>query len=171
VTAAGPATKARFALLAALVFAADQWSKWWIESRVPLHSARDLIPGFFQLSHVRNTGIAFGMFASRDGSILAWIVVAIEVAAMVGIASFYRRAPAGNRRILTALALIFGGALGNVFDRVVSGGVTDFLGFYLGSFRWPDFNLADSAIVVGVGLVLLDSLLTPSPPREVEAER
>ncbi len=170
-TSGDSATKTRFALLAALVFAADQWTKWWIESHVPLHTARDVIPGFFQLSHVRNTGIAFGMFASRDGSILAWIVVAIEVSAMILVASYYRRAPAGHRRILTALALIFGGALGNVFDRVVSGGVTDFLGFYLGSFRWPDFNLADSAIVVGVGLVLLDSFLTPAPPREAEAER
>jgi signal peptidase II len=166
-----PATKVRFALLAALIFAADQWTKWLVESRIPPHSAIDVLPGFFQLTHVRNTGIAFGMFASYGGSILSWAVVAVEAAAMVLVATYFRRTPPEHRRLLAALSLVFGGALGNVFDRVVSGAVTDFLGFYLGSYRWPDFNLADSAIVVGVGLLLLDSLLAPAPTQGAEAGR
>lgn len=150
-------SRARFLILSLAVFVLDQWTKWWVEAAYPLGFSSEVIPGFFNLTHVRNTGVAFGLFAAHGADGGAWFLVAMGLVALTAVAIYFRLAPFDNRLLLTALALIMGGAVGNLFDRVASGGVTDFFDFHWGGNHWPAFNIADSAISVGIGLMILDS--------------
>ena len=157
------AVKRRFLLLALAILALDQWTKWLVESHLPTPSSREIIPGFFHLSHVKNTGVAFGMLADLGEEGAAWLLALLGLAAIGVVAIYFRRTPARETALLTALALVLGGAVGNLLDRVTSGAVTDFLGVYIGSYRWPDFNVADCAISIGLVLLLLDSFRTRPP--------
>jgi len=157
------APKTRFLLVSLAVFALDQWSKWLVETTVPLHGARAVLPGLFEISHVRNTGVAFGLLAAHGDRVTTWLLALFGAVALTLILWYFHRTPASHRRLLLALALVLGGAVGNLLDRVVSGAVTDFLGFYHGAWRWPDFNVADSAISIGLCLLLLDAFLAPAP--------
>lgn len=137
----------------------DQWTKAWIERVLPVGGVREVIPGFFNLTHIRNDGVAFGLFASHDGAWKVWLLAALALAAIALVVGLLRSTPADQAVSLAALGLVLGGAVGNLLDRVMSGAVTDFLDFYRGSYHWHNFNVADSAISVGIGLLLLDSLI------------
>jgi len=143
---------------AVAVFAADRFTKWIIETRVSFLDTLNIIPGFFDIVHSQNRGVAFGLFS--DGT-SAWRSVALlifSLAAVLVISRILWNAERLDRLSLWGLSLILGGAAGNVFDRVLWGRVTDFLEFYIGSYHWPTFNLADSAIVIGSGLLLMELL-------------
>lgn len=152
-----PLGKAELALLAGVLVALDRASKVAVEAALPHGASRSVVDGFFNLVHVRNTGIAFSLFADaapwfRDG-----VLPAFSVAAIVVILVLFRRfqdVPGASR---VALALILSGAVGNLYDRLQQGYVTDFLDFFVGSYHWPAFNVADSAITVGAALLLLES--------------
>lgn len=150
-------SRTRFLLLSLAVFVLDQWTKWWVEAAFPLGVSSEVISGLFNLTHVRNTGVAFGLFAAHGADGGTWFLVAMGLLALAAVAVYFRLAPAHNRLLLTALALIVGGAVGNLFDRIASGGVTDFFDFYWGQHHFPAFNIADSAITIGIGLMILDS--------------
>jgi len=149
-------------LVALAVFVADQLTKWVIGSAIPLHDSWPVIPGFFRLTHVKNRGAAFGIFADSTSPMKIEVLILLSVVALVVVLLLLWEQP-GARRIGLGLALILGGALGNLFDRLAHGSVVDFLDFYLRGFHWPAFNVADSAIVIGAGLLVLDMLLTRSP--------
>lgn len=164
ITGRGFAKKARFLLVSLAVLALDQWTKWLVELHLPELTSQPVIPGVFHLSHVRNTGVAFGMLAAHGASGgMIWLIL-LGASALAVIAWFFWRTPAEERLLLVALALVLGGAVGNLLDRLVSGGVTDFLLVYLGSYHWPDFNVADMAISIGLVLLVLDSFRSPSRP-------
>jgi signal peptidase II len=157
--------KGRHLALAGTILALDQWTKWLVERHLPLHSSHELLP-FLHLSHVRNTGVAFGLFAS-GGSSAGTIALALLGAGVLTLVGWlFARTPIEHGRALFALALVQGGAVGNLLDRVATGGVTDFVGVYLGSYRWPDFNVADSAICVGVVILLYEWSRAPEPARD-----
>jgi signal peptidase II len=158
------AGKRGYLLLALTVLALDQWTKWLVERALPPHSSHEIVPGLFHLSHVRNTGIAFGLFAAQGELVSTLVLAALGLGALAFISWFFVRTPPDEKRLLTALGLVLGGAVGNLIDRVVSGAVTDFLGVYLGSYRWPDFNVADSAICFGLGLMVVDSFRARPEP-------
>jgi signal peptidase II len=143
---------------AALVFLVDRLSKALIEARVSFADAFPVIPGFFDIIHSENRGVAFGLFNDSTSEYRTGLLVAGSLAAVALVGALLWRAERLDRATLWGFALILGGAAGNVFDRIVSGKVTDFLLFYLGSYQWPAFNAADSAIVIGTGLLLLDLL-------------
>jgi signal peptidase II len=149
--------KLPYLLIGLGVLALDQWTKWLIEAHLPEQTSHEVIPGLLHISHVRNTGVAFGMFANggRDGS--SWWLSLFGLVALGLIAFLFHRTPARDRGLLAALSLVLGGAIGNLFDRISSGAVTDFIAVYIGSYRWPDFNVADSAISIGLVVILLDS--------------
>jgi signal peptidase II len=151
-------------LLALAVLALDQWTKWLVERTLAPNSSHEIVPGLFHLSHVRNTGVAFGLFASGGDGLATAVLALLGLTALGFVSWFFVRAQAGETRLLVALALVLGGAVGNLLDRLATGAVTDFLGVYIGSYRWPDFNVADSAICVGLGLMLLDSFLARPQP-------
>jgi signal peptidase II len=152
--------KAWAGLLAGAVIALDRLTKLWIETRVELFHSVVVIPGFFNIIHTENRGMIFGFMAESNG---AWrsivlIGVAAAVLVLVGLSlwNLPARLPLGQKNTRLALALILGGAVGNLWDRLVRGAVTDFLEFYIGAYSWPAFNVADSAITVGAALLLLD---------------
>ncbi len=150
--------KPRLLLLAAAVCALDLLSKVWIVRNLPRHAVETVIPGFLNLTHVRNSGVAFGLFSSL-GDWGPWVLAAAGVVAIVVVAVYFRQTPVSEKLLLWALALILGGAIGNLIDRVVNKAVTDFIDAYVGSYHWHTFNVADSAITIGISLMLLDLLL------------
>ena len=130
----------------------DQGVKVWIRTHLPLHETISIIPGLFDITHVANVGAAFGILA-HAGPWRELFFQVVSVAAMLGLALYYYTAPRRDRLLFWSASLILGGALGNFIDRVTLGHVTDFLDFYVGTYHWPAFNVADSAITVG-GLLL-----------------
>jgi len=144
-------------LLALLVWAADQASKWVVAHALHVGEVRSLIPGFFNLTHVTNRGAAFGLFANVSSPLGTILLVLFSTLALAVIGVLLWRNPA-DRLSGVSLALLFGGALGNLLDRVRVGRVVDFLDFHLGGYHWPAFNLADSAIVLGAAGVMLHLL-------------
>ena len=151
---------------AAGVFVLDRFTKWLIETHVSFLDTLRIIPGFFDIVHTENRGVAFSLFTDSTSECRTSLLVLFSMAAVVLVGGFiFRRADRLDRYSLTGFALILGGALGNVFDRIVWGRVTDFLDFYIGSYHWPAFNVADSAIVIGSALLLLEVL---RPGRQTE---
>jgi signal peptidase II len=163
------AHKLRYLFLSLGVIVLDQWTKWLVEVHLPQHAAHPLIPGFLNLTHVRNTGVAFGLFASDGASSSSWVLALLGLAALAAVAAYFWLTPGRDRFLLVALALVLGGAVGNLIDRLSSGAVTDFVDVYLGSHHWPAFNVADSAISIGIVLMALDSL-RPRQGKRVAAE-
>ncbi len=143
--------------VAAGVFALDRITKLLIQARVSFEDSITVIPGFFQIVHSENRGIAFGVFNDSTSPWRTPILAAFSVACVVLVgAVLWKMRKRVNALSLCGFALIMGGAAGNLFDRVVYGRVTDFLLLYIGSYEWPTFNVADSALDIGVGLVILD---------------
>lgn len=143
---------------AAAIFAIDRATKLIIESRVSFVDTYRVIPGFFDIVHSQNRGVAFGMFNDSTSEWRTTLLVIASVAAVVMVSVTLWNAKKLDRYSLWGFALILGGAAGNVFDRIMRGQVTDFLLFYIGAYQWPTFNMADSAIVIGSGLLILDLL-------------
>jgi len=144
--------------LAGAVFALDRSTKWLIETRLSTLDSYTVIPGFFDIVHSTNCGVAFSLFHNSTSPWRTTLLIVVALAALAVVGGMILRSSGADRLSVYGLALIFGGALGNVFDRIIWGGVTDFLDFYIGSLHWPAFNVADSAVVVGSGLLLLDLL-------------
>lgn len=145
--------------LAALVIALDQLSKWWILTSVMAPPRVIPLTSFFNLVLVHNRGVSFGLFGSAPHW-LPWALALFAVLISAALAIWLRRTD--SHLLAAALGLVIGGALGNVVDRVRYGGVVDFLDFHFAAFHWPAFNVADTAITLGVGLLLLDALKSPS---------
>jgi signal peptidase II len=148
--------KLRYLFLSVAVIVLDQWTKWLVEVHLPHHVSEPVIPGFLNLTHVRNTGVAFGLFAT-DGGEGTLLLTLLGLAALAAVAVYFWHTPSQDRLLLVALALVVGGAVGNLIDRVSSGAVTDFVDVYVGLHHWPAFNVADSAISVGIALLAIDS--------------
>lgn len=153
--------------IAALIFALDRVSKVWIERTVSLWDSYHVIPGFFDIVHAKNKGAAFGMFADSEHPLRTTLLIAVSVGVLLFISYVLLRpgkAGFSSTRLTTvALAFLLGGALGNIYDRVMYGEVTDFLEFYSGSWRFAAFNVADSAITTGAALLILDMWRTRRP--------
>jgi signal peptidase II len=143
-----------FLALGALL--ADQFSKYAIEKLTPAGTVRAIVPGLLNLVHTNNPGVAFGLFADSGTPWLAPLLIAFSAGVIVLLAWLLATGRAGGRLAQSGIALILGGAVGNVFDRVLRHSVTDFIDFYLGSHHWYTFNIADAAIVAGAGLVILE---------------
>jgi signal peptidase II len=155
--------------LGALGFAIplDQLSKAWISRSLTYADQIPVIPGFFDITHVRNPGAAFGFLATSAEPVRLFFFVGVTLVAIALIFSFYTKLAPGDRFSALSLGLILGGAVGNLIDRVRYGEVVDFLHFRLwGGYTWPDFNFADSFIVVGVILLVIELLATESESRE-----
>ena len=140
------------------VIALDHATKYFIEHRTPEDWVYTVIPGFFDLVHRHNRGVAFSMLASFEGPWLTPALITFSLL-MIGFMVWMLGTPhAGSARSRFGLALILSGAAGNVFDRILRGSVIDFADFYLGTHHWPAFNVADSAIFIGACLVIFELL-------------
>ena len=139
-----------FAAMAALVLGLDQATKWAIVAHVPLFERITVVPGLFNIVHYRNPGGAFGLFADQSGLFLAGFFICVTIGALGLILYLYAKTPPHQPVLAAGLALVFAGALGNLADRLQHGQVVDFLDVHAGSWHWPAFNLADSAITIGM---------------------
>jgi signal peptidase II len=151
-------------LLAIGVFGIDRWSKWLVESNLGAEDLKTVIPGFFNIVRSENPGIAFGIFQDNPTHSRTLILVLFSIVAVLLLAALLWRIDRLDTPSAVGLSLIFGGAMGNVYDRIHVGRVTDFLDFYSGTYHWYTFNIADSAICVGAGLLIL-SMLIASPQK------
>lgn len=139
-------------------WALDQATKFVVEHHTPEDWVRTVIPGFFDLVHRHNRGVAFSMLADWDSPWLTPLLIGFALAVMGTLVWLLVSDRAGGGRARIGLALILGGAAGNLTDRLLHGSVIDFLDFYLGQYHYPAFNVADSCIVTGAGLVILELL-------------
>ena len=147
-------------LISVVVIALDRWSKLWVSKHIELGQAIPVIPKVFRITHVLNDGAAFSLFAdSASPEHVRWGLIAFST--LAALAVLVALIKMGREITLTtlALALVLGGAVGNDYDRIRFASVVDFLEVHIVHYHWPDFNVADSAIVVGACLLLLDALL------------
>jgi signal peptidase II len=144
--------------LAALVLVADRLSKWLVETHVSAMDTIRVIPGFFDIVNSQNRGVAFGLFNDSTNPWRTLLLVLLCAGAVVFISAMLWRPEKLDKASFWGLSLVLGGAAGNVLDRAVWGRVTDFLDFYIGEHHWHTFNIADSAIVIGSALMILDML-------------
>lgn len=148
------------------VFVADQLSKGVVD-RLPQDFSRSVVPGLFRIIHAENPGVAFGLFQDSSPAFRDILITVSSLALLVVLAMLWRSKQ--SARTGYAMALIVGGACGNLFDRVLHGKVVDFLLFYLGNHSWPVFNLADSAIVIGAGLLVWEIIHDQAEPAPAPA--
>lgn len=148
-------------LVSAIVIALDRVSKGWIRLHIPEGSAIRVWDHIFRLTDVRNSGAAFSMFMdSPRPELTRWLLIAFSLIAAVVVLIILLRMGRRFSTTALALALILGGTIGNVWDRIRFGMVTDFLEVHIVHYHWPDFNVADSAIVIGGILLVIDALFT-----------
>jgi signal peptidase II len=149
-------------LIAVLVVALDRLSKWLVAQNIQLHDSLSIIPGFFRLTHVENRGAAFGLFSDSPSEWKVAVLILFSLIALVVVSALLWKNSHAMTTTGFGLALILGGALGNLWDRLMDGRVVDFLDFYLGGYHWPAFNVADSAIVLGAALLVAEILFSKS---------
>ena len=143
-----------FIVITAVVLVLDQVTKAVVSTSLKMYEIRPVIPGFLNLTRVHNTGAAFGLLAGQASPVRTFFFLTVSFLAMGVVLWMLLRLPPDQKVELVALSLIFGGALGNVIDRARLGEVIDFIDVYYRSYHWPAFNVADSAITVGVILLL-----------------
>lgn len=157
----------RSAAIIAAVVIIDRFTKMYIRAKLSAWDIHPVIPGFFNIVHTENPGAAFGMLSDSPGQWHEILLIGVSLIVMGIIAvMLWRPQRAGlqaNPLLRTGLSLVFGGALGNLWDRLFRGTVTDFLQFFIGSYEFPSFNAADSAITIGAALLLIDLWRTRHP--------
>jgi len=149
--------------VAGLVVIIDQITKAAILYKLPLYHSVSVIPGFFNFTHVHNTGGAFGFMANQSPSLRVILFVFVSLLAIGLIFFLYINTPRTHPFLAMGLAMIFGGAIGNLIDRIRLGEVVDFLDFYIGNLHWPAFNIADSAVSVGIAIFIFHLLFKKMP--------
>ena len=140
----------------------DQWTKHRVVLKLPLYRRVKVIQGFFDLTHVRNTGGAFGIFGGEKGGLGSILFVVVSLIAIGAIVFLFFKVKENEKTLALSFSLILSGAVGNLIDRLRYGEVVDFLDFHLSSYHWPAFNVADSAICIGIGLMALELLIRDS---------
>lgn len=153
----------RFAGVVAVVVLLDQITKALVMKLMPLFKSIIVIPGIFNLTHVHNPGGAFGFLAQNGAPWRHWVFLAAAAIALSMILYFHHQTPKTHPLLGLGLALIFGGAIGNLIDRLRFGEVIDFLDFHVADLHWPTFNVADSAVTIGVGIFILHILFKKMP--------
>ncbi len=158
-----------FFFIAAAVLLLDRLAKWSVASNIPLHDSVTVIPGCFHLTHVENTGAAFGLFAESTAQWKVGALVSFSIIALMVVSALLWKHSHSLSVTTIGLSLILGGATGNLWDRMMTGHVVDFLDFYVGSYHWPAFNVADSAIVIGAVLLVSEIVFAKSGNEAVKS--
>jgi signal peptidase II len=147
-------------VIAILVFAGDQATKALVENSIPEHSTIAVLPRIFNLTHTKNAGAAFGLFSESPAPWKTALLIAVSGALLFAVVAIVWKSRHLQWETTVGLALILGGALSNLFDRIRLGRVVDFLDVYYRGYHWPTFNLADSAIVVGAGFLVFQVIFS-----------
>jgi signal peptidase II len=159
---AGDGMKIKFVWVTIFVLALDHLTKYWVSSRMSLGDNIEVIRGWLRISYVLNYGVAFGLFSEPQSVWKPYLLGGMAVAAVVVIVIYSLRMPPGRVFLQASLAIITGGILGNFIDRMLHGFVVDFIEMHIRNrFFWPTFNIADSAITIGIVMLLIDTLRHP----------
>ncbi len=150
-----------YLVISLVVLVLDVWTKWLVATHISLHETISLVPNLFEIVHVRNTGAAFGIGANSDSQLVPLLLNAGALAVFFVVVVYAIRTAVTDRVLQVGLHLILGGAIGNLFDRFRLGYVVDFLDVYIRDHHWPAFNVADSAICIGIALLFLDMRRRP----------
>ena len=134
----------------------DQYTKLMVSLHIPLNYSVKVVEGFFNFTHIRNSGVAFGLFASQQSEYKALMFIAISTIAIIAILVIFHQTPKEKKMVQTGLTLIFSGAIGNLIDRILHGEVIDFVDIFINRHHFPAFNIADSCITVGVIMMVID---------------
>src|SRR6202795_2581097 len=161
-------TRAVYLLIVVVVVVLDRWTKHLVALRIRLYANIQIIPGFFRLTHTENTGAAFSLFADSTAPWKTGLLIGFSVIALIVVSALLWKNHHAHIATGVGLSLIMGGALGNLWDRLTRGRVVDFLLVYVKQYQWPVFNLADSAIVVGAGLLIAEILFVKSRGENLE---
>src|SRR5213593_1515261 len=157
----------RFYLLSLLVFVLDHWTKWIVRTQMDLDDRIEVIPDYLRISYVKNSGVAFGLFDANPSAWKPYLLAAMAVIAVIFILIYSSRMPIDRTLLQAALAVTLGGILGNFTDRLFHKYVVDFIELHLqDTFHWPTFNIADSAITIGIAMLLLDTIRNPESHRQ-----
>jgi signal peptidase II len=159
--------RTHYLVISLAVLVLDVWTKWLVATHISLHETISLVPNLFEIVHVRNTGAAFGIGANSDSQLVPFLLNAGALAVFLVVVVYAIRTAVTDRVLQVGLHLILGGAIGNLFDRFRLGYVVDFLDVYIRDHHWPAFNVADSAICIGIALLFLDMRRRPNPQLEV----
>ena len=161
----------KYYLIPLAILILDHIAKWIAQATLYPRAAVDLIPGYLRLSYVSNSGVAFGLFNEIQSAWKPYVLAAMAVIAIVVILIYSMRVPGERKLLQVALAITMGGILGNFVDRVFRGSVVDFIEFHIHEvFHLPTFNVADSAITIGVALLLIDTVRSPAEDSRQPAE-
>ncbi len=158
-----------YLLIALGALLGDRLTKKLIEDHLALYEYKTVIPGLLELTHTRNTGMAFGILSGSTSPWIPYVLSFVSAIAFLIILALALRSPVSQHRLQWGLMLVLGGAAGNLYDRLRHGYVTDFIDVFYKSYHWPTFNLADSAITIGIGLFLIEILTQESSPAEKAA--
>jgi signal peptidase II len=162
--------KNKYYLITVLILLADHVAKWIVRIKLYPREAFEIIPGYLRLAYVHNSGVAFGLFNEVESTWKPYVLAGMAMVAVAAIV-IYDIQVSPNRKLLhLALAITMGGILGNFVDRIVRGFVVDFIEFHIKeAFYWPTFNIADSAITIGIALLLIDAVRNPSMEEEKQS--
>ncbi|NMH58963.1 signal peptidase II [Alteromonas ponticola] len=158
----------RFLWISMIVLILDQWTKIAVRDSMNLYQSIQVLP-FFNLTYVHNYGAAFS-FLSDAGGWQRWFFTGIAVVVSIVIFWWLKQSPKSQKLLPVAFSFILGGAVGNVYDRIAYGYVIDFLDFYAGQWHWPAFNIADSAIFIGAGLLIIDMFINKDTQEQKPAD-
>lgn len=142
----------------------DQYTKFMVVLHIPLNYSVQVIEDIFNLTHIRNSGVAFGLFADQHSEYKALMFITISTIAIMAILVIFHQNPKEKKLVQTGLILIFSGAIGNLIDRTLHGEVIDFVDFVIKGYHFPAFNVADSCITIGVSLMVVDLFCGKSRP-------
>jgi len=161
--------KNKYYLVTLLILLIDYISKWVVRAKLDPHLPVEIIPGYLRLSYWENSGVAFGLFNSVSSVWKPYILASMAIIAVIIIVLYGMHLPADRKLLQISLAIMTGGILGNFVDRIVRGYVVDFIDFHIHDiFSWPTFNAADSAITIGIALLLIDTVRSPATEETAE---
>jgi signal peptidase II len=152
-----------YIFISAVIIVLDAVTKWMVSANITLHDAITVVPNLFSIVHVRNTGAAFGIGANAESQVVPLLLNSGAILVFLIVVAYALRTPLSDRTLQIGLHLILGGAIGNLVDRFRFGYVVDFLDIYVRDHHWPAFNVADSAICIGIALLFLDMRRKPVP--------
>ena len=143
----------------------DQYTKFMVTLHIPINYSVKVVEGFFNLTHIRNSGVAFGIFSDQNSELKPYLLIFVSIIAIIAILIIFHQTGKNKKIVQIGLILVFSGAIGNLIDRVLHKEVIDFIDFFIDNQHWPAFNIADSCITIGVMFMLTDMLVGDGPSK------
>ena len=155
-------------VISSLLIVIDQYTKFMVTLHIPINYSIKVVEGFLNLTHIRNSGVAFGIFSDQNSELKPYLLIFVSIIAIIAILVIFHQTGKNKKIVQTGLVLVFSGAIGNLIDRVLHKEVIDFIDFFIDNQHWPAFNIADSCITIGVMFMIDDLLVGDGPSKNSE---